>query len=228
MRTTWAPVASIVSAMIRLRWLSPRITASPFQKPFVRFLESLVTPTIAPPATTRKTIGHHQASPSGPISVNEQIAARQISTTMIGISAAISVPTFGHSSGAVFRSAAIRIPTPIVAVDEVAEVADRRGAVEAAPADRAAGGLDADVPGLAAEEQPDDLERHGGAEHEQRGVAERRDEVVAHVPEDVGEDRGDRQRAGDGERQRVARELGAKTREATRRDPDGIRHSIRV
>ena len=99
--------------MIRLRWLSPRITARPFQNPFVRFRESFVTPTIAAPAMTRKTIGHHQASPSGPISVNEQIAARTTSTTMIGISAATSVPTLGHSSGAVFRSAAIRIPTPM-------------------------------------------------------------------------------------------------------------------
>jgi hypothetical protein len=113
LRTTWAPVANITRAMMRLRIPSPRITASPSQKPSRRPRESLVmAPTITAPAAM-KTSGSHHGRSSGPTSVNEQTAASAISMTMIGISAVISVETLGQSFGAERRRAAIRTPMPM-------------------------------------------------------------------------------------------------------------------
>ena len=57
-------------------------------------------------------IGTYQAIPSGPISVNEQIAASAASITMIGVSAATRTEALGLSAGAERRSAAIRTPSP--------------------------------------------------------------------------------------------------------------------
>jgi hypothetical protein len=62
--------------------------------------------------TAKAMIGSHQGSPSGPTSVNDVSAASIASTARIGNSAAISVGTWGATSGEDRRSAAIRAATP--------------------------------------------------------------------------------------------------------------------
>ena len=98
--------------MIVLRLRKPRITARPAQNPSWRLRATRVTATIPTSATARQTSGTHHGASSGATSVNEQIAASTISITTIGISAVISTPTPGLSTGAERRNAAIRTPRP--------------------------------------------------------------------------------------------------------------------
>ena len=58
------------------------------------------------------TIGSHHGRPSGTIRVNDASAASAASMARIGSSAAISVGTWGATSGEERRSAAMRAATP--------------------------------------------------------------------------------------------------------------------
>ena len=69
-------------------------------------------PVLRAATTANATIGSHQGSPSGATSVKEVSAASIASIVRIGNSAAISVGTWGQTSGDERRSAAIRAATP--------------------------------------------------------------------------------------------------------------------
>ena len=166
--------------MIALRCRSPRRTASPLQNPW-RFLwaRRLIPATTAMPSASAPS-GAHQGTPSGPTSVKEQSAARAISITTIGSSAATRVPGLRGVVGS--RPPQLGDPDgePEARVEEVAQVADRRRPVERPPSALGAGGVDADVPCLAAGDQPDQLHRASGrGQHPDRGRVERVDEVLA-------------------------------------------------
>jgi hypothetical protein len=94
--------------------------------------------------------------------------------TRIGSSAATRTDGRGLSLGGGAAQGGDPHREPEVAVEQVAQVADARGAVETPPVDAPARRVDASVPGLAARDQPDHLEQNGGAENQQRGAAERR------------------------------------------------------
>ena len=100
-------------------------------------------------------------------------------------------------------------PHPEVRVEEVAEVTDAGGAIEPPPADVAAGGADAYVPGLAAGDEPDELQDDGQPEDPDRRLAERGDEVVALTPEPDDERGGDHDASDHRRRGRVSPRPGA-------------------
>ena len=89
---------------------------------------------------------------------------------------------------------------PEVRVQQVAEVADAGGAVERPPSGLPARRIDADMPGLAAEDEPDDLHRDGGGQHPEGRRVEGVDEVVALAVEADDQGRGDRDPEGDADR----------------------------
>ena len=69
-------------------------------------------PTNTAATAAKATSGTHQGTPSGATRVKEKIAARPISTTTIGSSAASSTGARGHSVGAERRRAPIRTASP--------------------------------------------------------------------------------------------------------------------
>ena len=95
-----------------LRPWSSRITAKPFQNPSRRSRATLVSPPITASPKAKQSSGTHQGTPSGPTSVNDVSAARLISTTTIGSSAATRTEGAGLSTGAERRSAAILTASP--------------------------------------------------------------------------------------------------------------------
>ena len=102
---------------------------------------------------------------------------------------------------------------PEVRVEHAPEHLHAGRAIEHAARDRPTRHFDAQMPGLAARQQRDDLQQHGDGERPQADVREGIGEVVAAPGEHDHEDRGHAQRARDGQRGAVSSPERAQPRE---------------
>jgi hypothetical protein len=185
---------------------SPLHSSRPFRRASCR------RPVLAAPITARQMSGSHHGRPSGPTRVNDVSAASAASTARIGNSAAISVGTRGLTSGDERAQRGDPSGDRRLRVEQAAQDAHARRAIENAAVDRPARLLDRQMPGLAAGEQRDDLQQHGRGEHPPRGAGERGRELVAAPGEQQREDRRGGQRAQDRDQRASAAPEVAETR----------------